>query len=86
MDRQKLEEANKLINEIDKFVKVKNFIGAIPSPNVPRDNKIENIRLKNNSGYLDFKIDEELSNIILLIIDSFIKERIQELNKEFREL
>lgn len=48
---------------------------------------IENIRIfKSNNGYLDFKIDRELSDKILLIIGIFLKENIEKLNKEFEEL
>jgi hypothetical protein len=38
MDRQKLEKANKLIKEIDKYEEVKDFIikNLIPIPNMTR--------------------------------------------------
>lgn len=89
MDRQKLEKANKLIKEIDKYEKVKDFINKKFNPTTKYDEivNIENIRIfKTNNGYLDFKIDRELSDKILLIIGIFLKENIEELNKEFEEL
>lgn len=89
MDRQKLEKANKLIREIDKYEEVKDFINKKFNPTTQYDDivNIENIRiLKGNNGYLDFKIDRELSDKILLIIGIFLKENIEELNKEFEEL
>ena len=89
MDRQKLEKANKLIKEIDKYEKVKNFINKKFNPTTKYDEivNIDNIRIfKSNNGYLDFKIDRELSDKILLIIGIFLKENIEELNKEFEEL
>lgn len=89
MDRQKLEKANKLINEIDKYEEVKDFINKKFNPTTKYDEivNIENIRIfKSNNGYLDFKIDRELSDKILLIIGIFLKENIEELNKEFEEL
>lgn len=49
--------------------------------------KIDNIRIfKSNNGYRDFEIDRELSDKILSTINIFIKENIEKLNKEFREL
>lgn len=89
MDRQKLEEANKLIKEIDKYEEVKDFINKKFNPTTKYDEivNIENIRIfKSNNGYLDFKIDRELSDKILLIIGIFLKENIEKLNKEFEEL
>ena len=89
MDRQKLEKANKLIKEIDKYEEVKDFINKKFNPTTQYDDivNIENIRIfKGNNGYLDFKIDRELSDKILLIIDIFLKENIEKLNKEFEEL
>lgn len=89
MDRQKLEKANKLIKEIDKYEEVKDFINKKFNPTTKYDEivNIENIRIfKSNNGYLDFKIDRELSDKILLIIGIFLKENIEELNKEFEEL
>lgn len=89
MDRQKLEKANKLIREIDKYEEVKDFINKKFNPTTQYDEivNIENIRIfKSNNGYLDFKIDRELSDKILLIIGIFLKENIEELNKEFKEL
>lgn len=89
MNRQKLEEANKLIKEIDKYEEVKDFINKKFNPTTKYDEivNIENIRIfKSNNGYLDFKIDRELSDKILLIIGIFLKENIEELNKEFEEL
>lgn len=89
MDRQKLEKANKLIMEIDKYEEVKDFINKKFNPTTQYDDivHIENIRIfKGNNGYLDFKIDRELSDKILLIIGIFLKENIEELNKEFEEL
>ena len=89
MDRQKLEKANKLIREIDKYEEVKDFINKKFNPTTQYDDivNIENIRIfKGNNGYLDFKIDRELSDKILLIIDIFLKENIEKLNKEFEEL
>ena len=89
MDRQKLEKANKLIKEIDKYEEVKDFINKKFNPTTKYDEivNIENIRIfKSNNGYLDFKIDRELSDKILLIIGIFLKENIDELNKEFEEL
>ena len=89
MDRQKLEKANKLIKEIDKYEDVKDFINKKFNPTTKYDEivNIENIRIfKSNNGYLDFKIDRELSDKILLIIGIFLKENIEELNKEFEEL
>ena len=89
MDRKNLEEANKLIKEIDKYEEVKDFINKKFNPTTKYDEivNIENIRIfKSNNGYLDFKIDRELSDKILLIIDIFLKEKIEELNKEFEEL
>lgn len=89
MDRQKLEKANKLIREIDKYEEVKDFINKKFNPTTKYDEivNIENIRIfKSNNGYLDFKIDRELSDKILLIIGIFLKENIEELNKEFEEL
>ena len=89
MDRQKLEKANKLIKEIDKYEEVKDFINKKFNPNTQYDDivNIENIRIfKGNNGYLDFKIDRELSDKILSIIGIFLKENIEELNKEFEEL
>lgn len=89
MDRQKLEKANKLIREIDKYEEVKDFINKKFNPTTQYDDivNIENIRIfKGNNGYLDFKIDRELSDKILLIIGIFLKENIEELNKEFEEL
>lgn len=89
MDRQKLEKANKLIKEIDKYEEVKDFINKKFNPTTKYDEivNIENIRIfKSNNGYLDFKIDRELSDKILLIIDIFLKKNIEELNKEFEEL
>lgn len=89
MDRQKLEKANKLIKEIDKYEEVKDFIIKKFNPNTKYDEivNVENIRIfKSNKGYLDFKIDRELSDKILLIIDIFLKENIEKLNKEFEEL
>lgn len=89
MDRQKLEKANKLIKEIDKYEKVKDFINKKFNPTTKYDEivNIENIRIfKSNNGYIDFKIDREISDKILLIIGIFLKENIEELNKEFEEL
>lgn len=89
MDREKLEKANKLIKEIDKYEEVKDFINKKFNPTTKYDEivNIENIRIfKSNNGYLDFKIDRELSDKILLIIGIFLKENIEELNKEFEEL
>lgn len=89
MDRQKLEKANKLIKEIDKYEEVKDFINKKFNPTTKYDEivNIENIRIfKSNNGYLDFKIDRELSDKILLIIGIFLKDNIEELNKEFEEL
>ena len=89
MDRQKLEKANKLIREIDKYEEVKDFINKKFNPTTKYDEivNIENIRIfKSNNGYIDFKIDRELSDKILLIIGIFLKENIEELNKEFEEL
>lgn len=89
MDRQKLEKANKLIKEIDKYEEVKDFINKKFNPTTKYDEivNIDNIRIfKSNNGYLDFKIDRELSDKILLIIGIFLKENIEELNKEFEEL
>ena len=89
MDRQKLEKANKLIKEIDKYEEVKDFINKKFNPTTKYDEivNIENIRIfKSNNGYLDFKIDRELSDKILLIIGIFLKENIEDLNKEFEEL
>ena len=89
MDRQKLEKANKLIKEIDKYEEVKDFINKKFNPTTKYDEivNIENIRIfKSNNGYIDFKIDRELSDKILLIIGIFLKENIEELNKEFEEL
>ena len=89
MDRQKLEKANKLIKEIDKYEEVNDFINKKFNPTTKYDEivNIENIRIfKSNNGYLDFKIDRELSDKILLIIGIFLKENIEELNKEFEEL
>lgn len=89
MNRQKLEKANKLIKEIDKYEEVKDFINKKFNPTTQYDDivNIENIRIfKGNNGYLDFKIDRELSDKILLIIGIFLKENIEELNKEFEEL
>lgn len=89
MDRQKLEKANKLIKEIDKYEEVKDFIIKKFNPNTKYDEivNVENIRIfKSNNGYRDFKIDRELSDKILLIIDIFLKENIEKLNKEFEEL
>ena len=89
MDRQKLEKANKLIKEIDKYEEVKDFINKKFNSTTKYDEivNIENIRIfKSNNGYLDFKIDRELSDKILLIIGIFIKDNIEELNKEFEEL
>ena len=89
MDRQKLEKANKLIKAIDEYEEVKDFINKKFNPTTKYDEivNIENIRIfKSNNGYLDFKIDRELSDKILLIIGIFLKENIEELNKEFEEL
>lgn len=89
MDRQKLEKANKLIKAIDKYEEVKDFINKKFNPTTKYDEivNIENIRIfKSNNGYIDFKIDRELSDKILLIIGIFLKENIEELNKEFEEL
>ena len=89
MDRQKLEKANKLIKEIDKYEEVKDFINKKFNPTTQYDDivNIENIRIfKSNNGYIDFKIDRELSDKILSIIGIFLKENIEELNKEFEEL
>ena len=89
MDRQKLEEANKLIKEIDKYCEVKDFMDTKLKLSTQCEEivKIDNIRIfKSNNGYLDFKIDRELSDKILLIIGIFLKENIEELNKEFEEL
>lgn len=89
MDRQKLEKANKLIKDIDKYEEVKDFINKKFNPTTKYDEivNINNIRIfKSNNGYLDFKIDRELSDKILLIIGIFLKENIEELNKEFEEL
>ena len=89
MDRQKLEKANKLIKEIDKYEEVKDFINKKFNPTTKYDEivNIEDIRIfKSNNGYLDFKIDRELSDKILLIIGIFLKEKIEKLNKEFEEL
>ena len=89
MDRQKLEKANKLIKAIDEYEEVKDFINKKFNPTTKYDEivNIENIRIfKSNNGYIDFKIDRELSDKILLIIGIFLKENIEELNKEFEEL
>ena len=89
MDSQKLEKANKLIKEIDKYEEVKDFINKKFNPTTKYDEivNIENIRIfKSNNGYLDFKIDRELSDKILLIIGIFLKEKIEKLNKKFEEL
>lgn len=89
MDRQKLEKANKLIKEINKYEEVNDFINKKFNPTTKYDEivNIDNIRIfKSNNGYLDFKIDRELSDKILLIIGIFLKENIEELNKEFEEL
>lgn len=89
MDRKNLEKANKLIKEIDKYEEVNDFINKKFNPTTKYDEivNIENIRIfKSNNGYLDFKIDRELSDKILLIIGIFLKENIEELNKEFEEL
>ena len=59
----------------------------IPLPKYDEIVNIENIRIfKSNNGYLDFKIDRELSDKILLISGIVLKENIEELNKEFEEL
>ena len=89
MDRQKLEKANKLIKEIDKYEEVKDFINKKFNPTTKYDEivNIENIRIfKSNNGYIDFKIDRELSDKILSTINTFIEKNIDKLNKEFREL
>ena len=89
MDRKNLEEANKLIKEIDKYCEVKDFMDTKLklSTQYKKIIKINNIKIfKSNNGYLDFKIDRELSDKILLIIGIFLKENIEELNKEFEEL
>ena len=89
MDRQKLEKANKLIKEIDKYEEVNDFINKKFNPTTKYDEivNIENIRIfKSNNGYRDFEIDRELSDKILSTINTFIKEKIEKLNKEFREL
>ena len=89
MDRQKLEKANKLIKEIDKYEEVKDFINKKFNLTTKYDEivNIENIRIfKSNNGYRDFEIDRELSDKILSTINTFIKEKIEKLNKEFREL
>ena len=89
MDRQKLEKANKLIREIDKHEEVKEKKKKKFNPTTQYDDivNIENIRIfKCNNGYIDFKIDRELSDKILLIIGIFLKENIDELNKKFEEL
>lgn len=89
MDRQKLEKANKLIKAIDEYEEVKDFINKKFNPTTKYDEivNIENIRIfKSNNGYRDFEIDRELSDKILSTINTFIKEKIEKLNKEFREL
>ena len=89
MDRQKLEKANKLIKEIDKYEEVKDFINKKFNPTTKYDEivNIENIRIfKSNNGYRDFEIDRELSDKILSTINTFIEKNIDKLNKEFREL
>ena len=89
MDRQKLEKANKLIKEIDKYEEVKDFINKKFNPTTKYDEivNIENIRIfKSNNGYLDFEIDRELSDKILSTINTFIEKNIDKLNKEFEEL
>ena len=89
MNRQKLEKANKLIKEIDKYCEVKDFMDTKLKLSTQCEEivKIDNIRIfKSNNGYLDFEIDRELSDKILLIIGIFLKENIEELNKEFEEL
>ena len=89
MDRQKLE---KQINLSRKQISMKRLRislikNLIPTTKYDEIVNIENIRIfKSNNGYLDFKIDRELSDKILLIIGIFLKENIEKLNKEFEEL
>lgn len=89
MNRQKLEKANKLINEIDKYAEVRDFMDTKLKLSTQCEEivKIDGIRIfKSNNGYRDFEIDRELSDKILSTINTFIKEKIEKLNKEFREL
>lgn len=89
MNRQKLEEANKLIKKIDKYVEVRDFMDTKLKLSTQCEEivKIDSIRIfKSNNGYRDFEIDRELSDKILSTINTFIKEKIEKLNKEFREL
>lgn len=89
MNRQKLEKANKLIKEIDKYAEVRDFMDTKLKLSTQCEEivKIDNIRIfKSNNGYRDFEIDRELSDKILSTINIFIKENIEKLNKEFREL
>lgn len=89
MNRQKLEKANKLIKEIDKYCEVKDFMDTKLKLSTQCEEivKIDNIRIfKSNNGYRDFEIDRELSDKILSTINTFIEENIDKLNKEFREL
>lgn len=89
MDRQKLEKANKLIKEIDKYAEVKDFMDTKLKLSTQYEEivKIDSIRIfKSNNGYRDFEIDRELSDKILSTINTFIEKNIDKLNKEFREL
>lgn len=89
MNRQKLEKANKLINEIDKYAKIRDFIDTKLKLSTQCEEivKIDSIIIfKSNNGYRDFEIDRELSDKILSTINTFIKEKTEKLNKEFREL
>ena len=89
MDRQKLEKANKLIKKIDKYAEVRDFMDTKLKLSTQCEEivKIDSIRIfKSNNGYRDFEIDRELSDKILSTINTFIKEKIEKLNKEFKEL
>lgn len=89
MNRQKLAKANKLVKEIDKYAEVRDFMDTKLKPSTQCEEivKIDSVRIfKSNNGYRDFEIDRELSDKILSTINTFINEKIEKLNKEFKEL
>ena len=51
-----------------------------------KEDSLRILRAIRFASVLDFEIDRELSDKILLIIGIFLKENIEELNKEFEEL
>ena len=89
MDRQKLEEANKLIKEIDELNSIKDFVGEGRPPRNINDeiSCVSNITLfLNHNQTFEFCPEDDLSDKIMFIIRGHLKEKIEKLNKKFEEL